>query len=541
MKKLNNIIMVATIFIMLSSCMKDLDLTPIDPAVSTSLDLFKNEAAYKQALAKLYATYAVSGQTGGGGGNPDIAGIDENFGNYLRQYFGLQELSTDEAIIAWDDATIKNFHWHSWSPNDVFITALYSRIFYTISLCNEFIRTSNTGISGASGDLLGDLKIYNAEARFLRAFSYWHAIDMFGNVPFVTEDDLPGAFSPVRIERAALFDYIETELIALEELLPESLTNEYGRVDRASAWMLLAKLYLNASVYIDQDMNTEALTYINKVIESGYSIDPNYNRIFSADNSESPEIIFPICFDGQNTQQYGGMTFIMHASNGGGMPLYGIDGGWGGIRTIKDLVSKFDLEESDFTEADPYASGVADKRAMFYFNPDNWEWDISNVGTFTQGIGVLKYKNVTSDTSEAPNAHPAFVSTDFPVFRLSDAYLMYAEAVVRGGAGGDMGTAVTYINILRGRAYGDDSGDISEGDLTLDFLLDERARELYWECQRRTDLIRFGKFTGSSYVWEWKGNVQAGTGTPSHLDLYPIPANDLVANPNLIQNDNYPQ
>lgn len=542
MKKLKiYTIMMLSMLILLSSCMKDLDVTPKDPAVTTASDLFKDVASYKEALAKLYATYAVSGQTGGGGGNPDIEGIDENFGNYLRQYFGLQELSTDEAIIAWDDATIKNFHWHTWAPNDVFLTALYSRIFYTITLCNEFIRASNSGIASETGELQADLQIYNSEARFLRAFSYWHAVDMFGNVPFVTEEDLPGAFSPERIERANLFQYIESELLELEELLPEPLANEYGRVDRAAAWMLLAKLYLNANVYIGQAMNTEALTYINKVIASDYEIDPNYNRIFSADNSESPEIIFPIVFDGQNIQQYGGMTFILHASNGGGMPLYGIDGGWGGIRTIKDFVSKFDLQESDFTLADPHASGVADKRAMFYFNPDNWEWNISNVGTFTQGIGVLKFKNITSDGLAAPNSHPAFVSTDFPMFRLSDAYLMYAEAVVRGGAGGDLATAVDYVNVLRERAYGDESGNIAQADLTLDFILDERGRELYWECQRRTDLIRFGKFTGNSYVWEWKGNVQAGTGTPAYLDLYPIPANDLVANPNLIQNDGYPQ
>src|SRR5512145_2007738 len=338
---------------------------------------------------------------------------------------------------------------------------------------------------------------------------------MFGNVPFVTEKDIPGAFSPERITRADLFSYIESELLALETLLPEPLASEYGRVDRVSAWMLLSKLYLNAEVYIGTAKYTEALTYINKVITSGYTIDPSYERIFCADNEDSPEIIFPICFDGQNTQQYGGMTFIMHASNGGGMPLYGIDGGWGGIRTISNFVSLFDVQESDFTTGDPMFTAVADKRAKFYFNPENWQWSITNVGTFTHGIGVLKFKNVTSEDGPAPNAHPAFVSTDFPVFRLSDAYLMYAEAVLRGGSGGDATTALGYINELRERAYGNTLGNIASGDLTLDFILDERGRELYWECQRRTDLIRFDKFTGGNYVWEWKGNTQAGTATES--------------------------
>ncbi len=521
-----------------SSCLNDLDVTPRSPAVSTSKDVFNDPAAYKQALAKIYATYAISGQKGAGG-DADIKGIDENFGNYLRQYFGLQELSTDEAIIAWDDATIKNFHWQTWAPNDVFITALYSRIFYTVTLSNEFIRAANIGIASASAEFGSDLESYVAEVRFLRAYSYWHAIDMFGNVPFITEADLPGAFSPRRITRPELFTYIESELKDLETLLPEPLTNEYGRVDRVAAWMLLAKLYLNAEVYIGEEKYTEALTYINQVIGSGYTIDPDYNRIFSADNNTSPEIIFPICFDGQNTQQYGGMNFIMHASNGGGMPLNGIDGGWGGIRTISNLVSLFGLDEGDFSEADPQATSAVDKRAMFYFNPKTWKWQINNVGTFTEGIGVLKYKNITAAGGPAPNAHATFVSTDFPVFRLADAYLMYAEAVVRGGTGGTVGVAVDYINELRGRAYGNNSGDIDASDLTLNFILDERGRELYWECHRRTDLIRFGKFTGGAYLWEWKGNAQAGVSTPTYRDLYPIPSDDLIANPNLRQNDGY--
>jgi hypothetical protein len=537
MKKITFLTAAIIATFLFSSCVKDLNVEPIDPNVNTLNNVFKDQAAYKRALAKLYASFAISGQTGGGGGSPDIQGIDENFGNYIRQYWGLQELSTDEAIIAWDDATIKNFHWQTWSPNDVFITALYSRIFYTISISNEFIRNVNTKIGSASGTFLSDLKAFKAEARFLRALSYWHAIDLFGNVPFVTEADLPGAFFPKRITRADLFKYIESELKDIEPDLVPARQNEYARADRGAAWFLLAKLYLNAKVYIGTEKYTDALTYINKVIAAGYSIDNNYAHLFDADNNTSPEIILPIAFDGQNTQQYGGMTFILHASNGGGMPLSGIDGGWGGIRTIKDFVSKFNISESNFASTTQYQS--SDKRGMFFFDNSNWQWDITNVGTFTQGIGVTKFKNVTSTGGPAPNAHATFVSTDFPMFRLADAYLMYAEAVVRGGSGGDMATAVGYINALRQRAYGNNSGNITSANLTLNFLLDERGRELYWEGHRRTDLIRFGQFTNGSYVWEWKGNVKNGTQTGSYRDLYPIPINDLNANPNLMQNAGY--
>jgi hypothetical protein len=178
---------------------------------------------------------------------------------------------------------------------------------------------------------------------------------------------------------------------------------------------------------------------------------------------------------------------------------------------------------------------------MFFYDSKNWKWEVDNVGTFTHGVGVTKFRNVTVDGQAAPNAHPTFVSTDFPMFRLSDAYLMYAEAVLRQGQGGSLETAKNYINELRDRAFGDVNHRINVSDITFDFILDERARELYWECHRRTDLIRFGKFTGGSYLWTWKGNQKTGVATSAHRDLYPIPASDLQANPNLIQNDGYIQ
>ena len=527
------------VMISFTACLNDLDVEPIDPSESTATNVFKDENAYKRALARVYATYAISGQRGGGGGLPDIQGIDENFGNYLRQYWGLQQLPTDEAIMAWDDATIKDFHWHTWAPNDVFISAMYSRIFYAVSLANEFIRVSESAKGSASATFRVELDHYQAEARFLRAFSYWHAIDMFGNVPFVTEADKPGAYFPKRITRTALFEYVETELKDLETKLAEPKTNEYARVDRVSAWMLLAKLYLNANVYIGVEKNSEAITYLNKVIgEGGYTFDTNYKRMFSADNHTSPEIIFPIAFDGQNTQQYGGMTFLLNASRGSNMPSNGV-GDWGGIRGIKDFVTKFGISESDFTEVDPAFTARADKRAYFWFNPKNWTWEVDNVGTFNHGIGVNKFTNFTSDASADPNNHPTFVSTDFPMFRLSDAYLMYAEAVVRGGQGGSRATALGYINNIRDRAFQNTSNRITDGQMTLDFILDERSRELYWEAHRRTDLIRFGKFTGDTYLWTWKGKVKDGVATESWRNLYPIPSSDLNANPNLIQNDGY--
>ncbi len=519
--KIYKIKSIAVVFAALTftACVKDLDLTPKDPNIVTSLTVYDSPAAYKEGLAKLYATFAVSGQQGPAG-QADIAGIDEGFSNYLRQYWNAQELSTDEAVMAWNDASIKDFHWQTWAPNDVFIAAVYSRIMFTVALCNEYIRAT-------SGKTDADMVKFNAEARFLRALAYYHALDLFGNPPFVTEADSPGAFFPKQTTRAALFTYVETELKAIENLLGAPKF-EYARADQAAAWTLMAKLYLNAKIYTGQEKYTECITYSAKVIAAGYTLAPKYANNFVADNNASPEMILSITSDGQHTQTYGGMTYLIHAAIGGKMPPkdFGVGGGWGGIRTTSAFVAKF----SDNT-------GATDKRAMFFSTGQTLE--IADISLFTDGWAISKYSNLTSTGAAAPHAHPDFVDTDFPLFRLADVYLMYAEAVLRGGAGGNATNALGYVNSLRQRAYGNANGNITSAQMTLDFILDERARELYWEGHRRTDLIRYGKFTGGTYLWPWKGKAAAGAATESFRDLYPIPSNDLGANPTLKQNPGY--
>ena len=202
-------------------------------------------------LAKLYAGFAVTGQDGPAG-NPDITGIDEGFGQYLRMYWYHQELTTDESIIAWNDATIKDFHYQTWDAADGFIAAMYYRIYVKIAMCNEFIReTTDAKLDerDITGEIRDDILIFRAEARFLRALAYWHALDLFANVPFVTEDAEIGAF-PGQIQRADLFDFIESELLETENLIVDAKANEYARADKAASWMLIAKLYLNAEIYI---------------------------------------------------------------------------------------------------------------------------------------------------------------------------------------------------------------------------------------------------------------------------------------------------
>lgn len=533
-KKFRPLIIVFISMLLLASCQDDLDLQPEDNR-ETSASVFENPESYKLILAKLYAGLALSGQEGPAG-LPDLQGLDEGFSNYMRLYFMMQELPTDEAVIGWNDGTIADLHAQNWTSGNEFIRTMYSRIMYQVALTNEFLRQTEDGIldgRGVDADLKAEIKQYRAEARFLRALSYYHAMDLFGNPPFVTEESPIGAFLPEQIQRADLFTYIETELLAIENDIIAPRENQYGRADRAAVWMLLSKMYLNEGVYKETSTPSydKVITYTSKIIEAGYSI-PNlpYQHLFLADNDRNGaqnEVIFPITFDGINTQSYGGMTFIIRASIGGTMKFkedFGVSSGWAGFRTTPQFVDKF-----------PGGAETADSRAIFHTDKQNKE--ISNISVFTDGYAVAKYKNVDVNGNPGSDTSGEIPDTDFPMFRLGDAYLMYAEAVLQGG-GGSKGQAVTYINQLRERAYGDSSGNISEAQLTMDFILDERARELYWEAHRRTDLVRFNQFTENG-IWAFKGGVPQGATTQSFRDIFPIPASDLGVNTNLTQNQGY--
>lgn len=527
MKKIKYIVLITVMaFGLLTACTEDLNQMPTKQVTSASV--YANAENYKSVLAKVFASLAVAGQEKGDA-NTDLGGT--TYWGYLRIYFNLQELPTDEAIYTWAGGdALNNIQFIQWNSTDQWTSGMYYRIFYTVSLCNEFLRNATDAkISKFTAAEQADIKSYRSDVRFLRALVYSHAIDLFGNVPFVTENDPVGAFFPPRKTRTELFTYVESELKTISDELPLPLANQYGRPSRAAAWALLAKLYLNAEVYTGTKRNTDCITYCQKVIAAGYNLEGTYRNLFNADNDKrTNEIIFPIEEDGQHTTSWGGTTYLVCGPIVGSMvPAdYGVQSGWGSIRTRKEFVNQF----ADIT-------GTTDKRAAFYTSGQTI--DINDPTLQTDGYSIVKYTNKTAAGANGSNYTDGLVDTDFPLIRLADVYLMYAEAVVRGGTGGDIGLAVNYVNLIRQRAYGNTSGNIGQNDLTLDFLLAERGRELYWECTRRTDLIRFGKFTGNAYVWQWKGGVKNGTDVDDKFNLYPIPATDLAANPNLIQNAGY--
>jgi hypothetical protein len=503
-----------------SGCGNDLSLQP--QSQITSGNIFSDPAAYQQFLAKLYAGLSLTGQQGPAG-NADINGIDEGFSQYVRGLWQMEELPTDEAIIGWGDTGLPELNAQTWSASNPFTTAMYARIFYQVALANEFLRqTTDAKLStrGTSATVATQVAGYRAEARFLRALSYYHALDLYGNVPIVDENfDISKL--PVQATRADVFAFVESELKAIRGNLPVSSTGAYyGRASQAAVDMTLAHLYLNAKVWTGTDRTTDALAAASQVIaSSGATLDNNFARIFSADNNTSPEMIFSVPFDGLRTQTYGGTTYLIHASVGDNMDpaAAGIDGGWYGLRLRPEAVDRF---------------AAGDTRASMIQTTGRTK-AISNVGSSNQGYALLKYRNVKAAGGSA-GSNLTFPDTDYPMFRLADAYLIYAEAVVRG-AGGSRATALTYINALRTRAS---AGAIADAGMTLPLILDERSRELLWEGMRRQDLIRFGQFSTVG-VWNFKGGVQAGKVTESFRDLYPIPANELSANPTLKQNTGY--
>ncbi len=295
---------------------------------------------------------------------------------------------------------------------------------------------------------------------------------------------------------------------------------------------MLARLYLNAQVYTGTARYTDAITYAKKVIGGGYTLQPGYAQLFMADNDKRKnEFMFAINCDGLHTQAYGNTTFFVHAPCGDDHNDYGVGGGWNGYRGTKGLSDLFtDL------------SGGTDKRAMFTtskYGTSAAQIAISDVSNFENGLHVNKWKNIRSDGGPISDVTATFSDVDFPVFRLSEMYLIYAEAVLRGGTGGDAATALGYINAIRTRAYGNASGNIGAGALDLNFILAERGRELYWEGHRRTDLIRYNLLTTGTYLWPWKGGVSSGTAVDAKYNIFPIPAANRTANPNLDQNTGY--
>lgn len=511
-----------------TSCIKQLDRFPVNDRIAENV--FNSVEGYRQSLAKLYASMAVTGSPVRD--IPRELVNDEGSTGFLRQYWYLQCLPTDEAGWTWSgDTDPIGIHQMAWSAASQTVAGLYYRCFYTISICNNVIRESQesklTG-KGFTADEHAMIRNYSAEARFLRAFNYWVLLDNFGSVPFVDEQYVIGSGKLTRqLSRADLFGYIEEELLDLSTSLVPARSNENGRADRAAAWALLARLYLNAQVYTGQERNADAVQYASEVINAGYGLHDDYTELMLADNHllQGSEFIWSIRYDGSHTQSYSGTTFLVHSPAGVPAAISGTNGSWDGIRMTEQFVSLFDVSE--------------DVRGQFWTQGQTLLMT-SLLGNARAGYSSIKFRNRTRTGEPGPNtdATGTFVDVDFPVFRLAEMYLIYAEAVVRGG-GGSSALALQYLQQLAQRARPADADYLSVPSLTLDYILDERGRELFWEGHRRTDLIRFNKFTTANYLWAWKGGVRDGVAVDAKYAIYPLPQTELSTNGLLVQNAGY--
>ena len=518
----------------LNSCTKDLDVLPKGDKLFLAEDFYAQPGAYKQGLAGVYGNLSLTGTDGAG--SSFLEGIDAGTSQFGRCLWYLQDLTTDEVIWSYEaDPGTKELQRNIWTAANPILLGMFSRTMAEVSFANEYLKQTSPEKLSSRGVtnpvLLSDIALYRKEARVLRAYAYYNLMDLFGKAAFVTETDPLNTKGP-QYNRTQLFNFIESELLAVLPDLKAPRTNEYGRLDQGMARMILAKIYLNAEVYTGTNRYADCATQCSAIIGGGYTLNPIYLNNFKADNNTSNEIIFTLQSDGNFTQNYGPTTVFCNGSVGSieqnGIALGVSAGGWGGaLRLRKEFVDIFSNNTS-FT-SDTRNRIFAGTRSPI----------ITDVTNKDQGYILKKFSNITS--TGVAGSNNTFVDTDFPLFRLADVYLMYAECATRGGA--SIATAQTYINAIRTRANsGNTSANVSFSAMNtsdqLSYILDERARELHWESHRRQDLIRFNKYT-NGYNWAWKGNASNGIPIDSNFKLFPIPENSLRANNNLTQNPGY--
>jgi hypothetical protein len=547
MKKIHIIKVIAITFkITISASIKDLDTLPLNENDFTSEKAYGTPESYRQGLAKIYGGFCLIGQ--GEGDSPGAAENDLPGGGASelnRAWWSLQELSTDAGKVAWvNDGWTAEINNNTWTTiNNTNIYAIYNRTTLIVALVNEYLRqTTDEKLEARGTDmtLKALIQKYRAEARLIRAYAYWMAMDVFGNMPFFTENDPVGSFYPPEKSRQELFVWIESELMSLinDANLADARTNTYPRVDKGVAWGLLARMYLNAVVYTGTPRWADAKDAATRVLGAGYDLATNYAELFMGDNGENSdvrkELIYAVAYDKDLIRSDGGTSFLINAAlSGNDADAADLTGSatWGGIRTTYQYAQKFNVT------APNYATGTFncnDKRAMFYIK--GRQETMENVGDFNQGWSYIKYSKHSSDgTKNMTN----YSSADYPMMRLAEIYFIYAEATLRieGGATSTDATSLGYLNALRARAF--QTAQPSLPNYDLNYILEERARELMWEGHRRTDLIRYGLYTSGSYLWPWKGGVIQGQPLNDCYNLCPLPIEDIRLNKNLTPTPGY--
>ena len=542
----------------LTSCIGDLD---FESAADTNDPDINQPFDPNQMYTKCYASLIMEGNDG----NADFDIDDGGKSCLLRNIYNLECLGTDESICWWTDGGLVNVCYNQSTPGDQVLKFMYYRSMSNITYCNHYLNDE-------SCKNLGETKY--AEVRWIRAFNYYVLANEFGNVPFLTK--ISGEAAP-RATQAEMYDWLISEFTECEKNLMEAAPKKdsdkerYGRVDKAAAWLMLSRLYLNGKVWkaTVEDFDYEAAlqqskAYAKKVRDAGYKLSDEtstvtdkqsgvmctytgYDKLFMADNGSSSayvEAVLPLLQDAEKTRGWGGTLFFMAAHAGAdqetvtGLDRGNVDG-WRGMRVRKQLVEKFTNapEAWEGKTSKEIREVAGDDRALFWAKGHTVRIAHNDRDeSFDQGLIITKFSNRRSDGEMYSTTG---VDGDFFLLRAAEAYLNYAEAEARlaGGTLAAGSEGAKCLDALRARAH----CTKKIGTYTLNDILDERAREFYCEGYRRTDLIRFGQFGGNdaTYSWDWKGGVEAGQAFPATRNLYPIPESELLANPNLKQNEGY--
>ena len=545
--------------IALPACVNDLNTLPLDKTEPISEYVYgADEQVYMQGLARLYFQFASNDLT-------DLQQMDGGASELIRAFWSVQETTTDEAKCSWEnDAWVRALNTNTWNDaqNDA-IYAVYVRTLQGISYVNEYLRQTTPEKLAARGvdqALAARIQTFRAEARFIRAYLYWMALDCFGQVPFSTEESpFGGTYMPPQVSRTQVFDFCISELTDLMSSQSPMLTPRalYPRADKGSAAGLLARMYLNSEVYTGVPRWAEAKAVCEQIFEMGYALCPDYEALFRGDNGENSqargEMLWSIAYDSGSTESYGGTTYILAASLASTditdtSKPNGQVNGWAGLRVPYEFVSRyFNVSGQDYVTG---TYEVDDLRARSFYIKGRQESMDGALYVFTNGWSSLKFNNIPHDQTEEEflptAATEGFADVDFPMIRLAEIYLIYAEACMH--TGGDASAQIAALRERAGLADGSAEGSAkSSGEsagpvvsVDADFLVAERARELMWEAHRRTDLIRFRLFDSDSYLWPYKGGSSySGQSFPAYMNIFPIPPTELATNKALKQNPGY--
>ena len=542
---MKRIIYIAAISATITSCVGDLDTLPLNKTEPVSEYVYgTSDAAYLAGLSKLYFQFVSNDLT-------DLQAMDSGASELIRAFWSVQETTTDEAKCSWEnDAWVRALNTNTWTgvQNDA-VYAVYVRTLQGIAFVNEYLRQTSPGRlsdRGVSAELSASIAGYRAEARFIRAYLYWMAMDCFGSVPFTTENSpFGGTYFPKQASRSDVFDFCVSELQALlsnQSDLPAVQSN-YPRADKGSAAGLLARLYLNSEIYTGVPRWTEAQAVCEEIFTMGYALSPSYSDLFRGDNGQNPsarkEFLWAVDYDNNYINSYGGTTYILSASMAStditdqSRPNGQVNG-WAGLRIPYEFVSEyFDVSGQNYVTG---SYEVGDKRGSTFYIKGRKESLDGALYDFMSGWTSLKFNNIPhnqSNQSYLPqSATMGYSNVDFPMIRLGEVYLIYAEACMQLG---EETLALPYLAELAERA-----GVAPPSEITPEFILAERARELYWEGHRRTDLVRLGLYASGDYLWPYKGgDSYAGSSFPSYKCLFPIPQTELATNKALEQNPGY--